>query len=120
MILGALTFDAGNPGELASFWAALLGRTARPGRTIPGVWVVEPRHEEPVPLFLPVPEPKSAKNRCHPDLHTAQLDADVARAVGLGATAGATHDEAGRWVVLADPEGNEFCLVQDDAVQESS
>ena len=64
-------------------------------------------------LFQVVPEPKTAKNRMHLDLHVAegQRDAEVERLMGLGATF--LHD--GRqgpyaWVTLADPEGNEFCV----------
>jgi hypothetical protein len=64
-------------------------------------------------LFQVVPEPKTAKNRMHLDLHVAegQRDAEVERLLGMGATF--LHD--GRqgpyaWVTLADPEGNEFCV----------
>ncbi|QYG93990.1 DinB family protein [Iamia sp. SCSIO 61187] len=72
-------------------------------------------------LFMAVPEPRVAKNRVHLDLHAGARDdteegrerfaAEVARVVGLGATVLHRHDEAdGRWVTLADPEGNELCL----------
>jgi hypothetical protein len=64
-------------------------------------------------LFLPVPEAKTAKNRCHLDLHTATLDEDLVRLESLGATVVEHHHEAGRWVVLHDVEDNEFCLVED-------
>jgi predicted enzyme related to lactoylglutathione lyase len=111
--LGAVTFDARHPHELARFWAALLDTTWRAGRDRPEVGVVPSVDGRPTFFFLPVPEPKTAKNRCHVDLHTADLDAEVERALGLGATGVSEHDEAGRWVVLADPEGNEFCLVHD-------
>ena len=116
MKLGALTFDAADPQSLAAFWANLLQRQPRPAHVLPDVWVVDPTPGETPWLFLPVPESKTAKNRCHPDLHTADLDVDVARAVELGAAVVETHDAIGRWVVLRDPEGNAFCLVQDDDV----
>jgi hypothetical protein len=72
-------------------------------------------------LFMAVPEPRVAKNRVHLDLHAgarddseagrAALEAEVARVEGLGATVLYRHDEIdGRWVTLADPEGNELCL----------
>jgi hypothetical protein len=64
-------------------------------------------------LFQDVPEPKTAKNRMHLDLHVAdgERDAEVKRLIGLGATF--LHDgQQGpyTWVTLADPEGNEFCV----------
>ncbi len=72
-------------------------------------------------LFVAVPEAKTVKNRVHLDLHVAgpertadaeaRLESEVARVEALGATVLYRHDEAdGRWVTLADPEGNELCL----------
>ena len=64
-------------------------------------------------LFNRVPEPKSGKNRLHIDLHgpAGQRDSEVDRLGGLGATV-VRHvaEPAGEWVVMADPEGNEFCV----------
>ena len=63
-------------------------------------------------LFVTVPEAKSTKNRLHIDLRPGDRDAEVARALALGAT----HVDIGQgtqtWVVLADPEGNEFCILR--------
>ena len=62
-------------------------------------------------LFQAVPEPKTAKNRVHLDLLVGPEahDAEVERLVALGATVLGVHDDdAGRWTLLADPEGNEF------------
>jgi len=113
--VGALTFDAADAVRLAGFWAAVLGREARPGRALPGVMVVPGALGEAPMLFLPVPEPKAAKNRCHPDLHTDDLTGELDRVRALGAEEVERHDgPAGRWVVLRDVEGNEFCLVQDE------
>jgi predicted enzyme related to lactoylglutathione lyase len=62
-------------------------------------------------LLQLVPEPKSAKNRLHVDLHVADIDEHLARVVGLGATHVRTVDEYDlRWHVMLDPEGNEFCI----------
>ncbi|WP_445401843.1 VOC family protein [Streptomyces sp. LE64] len=64
-------------------------------------------------LFQRVPEPKTGKNRLHIDVHTSDGDreAEVARLTGLGASVDRRVTEpAGGWVVMADPEGNEFCL----------
>ena len=62
-------------------------------------------------LFARVPEPKTLKNRLHLDFRPDDRDAVVARLLDLGAT----HTDVGQgdesWVVLADPEGNEFCVL---------
>lgn len=67
-------------------------------------------------VFVPVPEGKSVKNRLHSDVaaHTAQdRDAEIQRLIDRGATrvnVGQNEDEV-TWTVLADPEGNEFCVL---------
>jgi hypothetical protein len=86
--------------------------------------IVDPERASPRIFFQRVPEPKSAKNRLHLDLpNGAPRDAPaeerdltrnafVARAISLGARELERHEELGqRWVVMADPEGNEFCIV---------
>lgn len=66
-----------------------------------------------VVLFQTVPEAKTAKNRVHLDLHYGadRIEAEAKRLEGLGAKRLSTH-EGGRsqWIVMADPEGNEFCV----------
>jgi hypothetical protein len=58
-------------------------------------------------------EPKTVKNRVHVDLETDDREKETARLLELGATRGADHDEYGQsWTVMADPEGNEFCIAQ--------
>ena len=107
-----LTFDTGDPVRVATFWAAALGYDlVDPDPE--GAYIADPSGQTRGIFFQPVPEPKTAKNRMHLDLHTAdgQRDAEVERLIGLGATF--LHD--GRqgpyaWVTLADPEGNEFCV----------
>lgn len=64
-------------------------------------------------LFQRVPEKKTGKNRLHIDVHTEQgnRDAETARLEALGATAQRTvREQGGAWVVMTDPEGNEFCV----------
>ncbi|SCD31599.1 VOC family protein [Streptomyces sp. DvalAA-19] len=64
-------------------------------------------------LFQRVPEPKTVKNRLHIDVHTppGERDAEAERLVGLGARIlRAVDEQGGSWLVLADPEGNEFCV----------
>jgi len=62
-------------------------------------------------LFQKVPEPKTAKNRAHIDFDAGDMEAEVARLVGLGASVVAEHNLGDfRWTIVADPEGNEFCV----------
>ena len=62
---------------------------------------------------MKVPEAKTAKNRFHPDLVTPYLEAEVKRLVGLGAAQQQEIEEGGyHWITLADPEGNEFDVVE--------
>jgi hypothetical protein len=85
--------------------------------------VVDPTGEGPRIFFQQVPEPKSVKNRVHLDLNAGgghgtplprrktSVDAEVARLVGAGATVVGPMEQRGEyWVVLRDPEGNEFCV----------
>ena len=60
-------------------------------------------------MFVPVPEPKTVKNRIHWDVDTA----DVGQLVAAGATVLRERDDEIGWTVLADPEGNEFCAFTD-------
>jgi predicted enzyme related to lactoylglutathione lyase len=67
-----------------------------------------------------VPEPKAGKNRMHMDLLVADLAQEVLRLEGLGATRvtpDARHEFGQTWFVLADPEGNEFCVAQEPGAQ---
>ncbi|MGI8532367.1 MAG: VOC family protein [Geodermatophilaceae bacterium] len=107
-----VTLDCRDPGALAAFWSAALDRPldegAGPFFASIGMGV---RSRQPAWLFLKVPEGKSAKNRMHVDFSTDDRATEVERLVALGATAQGEHDEFGtRWTVLADPEGNEFCV----------
>ena len=110
--LYALCVDANDPEGLARFWAGVLGReTAADGTTL------LPPDDTAFPIrFLPTGEPKTVANQMHVDLTSTSLDdqqATVDRALALGAR----HHDVGQLpeeehVVLADPEGNEFCVVE--------
>ena len=113
----AVCVDAVEPGPVADFWQAVLGwrRTFDDGREI----VLEPPAGSaedgvaPDLVFLEVPEPKTLKNRLHIDLLPDDQAAEVARLEGLGArrvSVGQGEDVS--WVVLADTEGNELCVLQ--------
>lgn len=113
-----VTFDCANPIAVAEFWSAALRRPVADGAsrffaTVPAGGDTAPG--TPDLLFLKVPEAKTAKNRCHIDLHVASRDAvqpEVDRLVGLGATMiRPPKEEFGTyWATLQDPEGNELCL----------
>ncbi|MGH3366019.1 MAG: VOC family protein, partial [Nocardioidaceae bacterium] len=106
--------DAGDPDGLARFWAAALGW--RRTHQEPDETVLEPPAGSaedgvaPDLLFLRVPEAKTVKNRLHLDLRPDDQQAEVARLEALGARRVSVGQPADApWVVLADPEGNEFC-----------
>lgn len=109
-----VAIDCANAYQLARFWAQVTGHPVdaedEPGDeetavTLPG---------GPVLYFNQVPEPKSAKNRLHlclsPD---TTRDEEVQRLLGLGASVvdDRRKPDGWGWVVLADPEGNEFCVL---------
>ncbi|MFI0357657.1 VOC family protein [Actinomadura sp. 9N407] len=104
--------DCADPERLAEFWAPALGYRAAPPSP-PYVSLDDPRGEGPQWLLQRVPEPKTVKNRMHPDLRVADMDAELARVTGLGATVvrGPFSDDGWLTTVMADPEGNEFCLI---------
>ncbi len=101
--------DCADPVALAAFWARVVGGEVRgsgqPYCTIAGA---------PELVFQRVPEAKAGKNRLHLDLYVADQEAEVARVEALGATriGGRVEggDECAFWQVMADPEGNEFCI----------
>ncbi len=106
--------DCANADTLAGFWAAALGFERGAWRPpSPYVSLTRPGAGQPEMLLQQVPEPKLGKNRMHLDLRVADSEAEVGRLVGLGARVlHGPHDDEGHWTtVLADPEGNEFCVI---------
>lgn len=133
-----VAIDAHDPHELAGFWAAVLGYVVEDNNDLIGEMIAaghatlddtveidgrrqwataracnDPTGVRPRLYFQQVPEPKTVKDRIHLDV---QFGADVADAqvewiIGLGATRlSEGHQGPFRWVTLADPEGNEFCV----------
>jgi len=96
--------DSSDPAAIATWWADVLGATAQHAEE--HSWFEDAPH---VPfdcfVFVPVPEPKTVKNRIHWDVETADVQALLDR----GATVLQTPGNGISWHVLADPEGNEFC-----------
>jgi predicted enzyme related to lactoylglutathione lyase len=116
VILSAVTFDCADALAQATFWAAVMRWDVAPGATTDVAMVGGPNRPTGAPsmLFFGVPEPKVAKNRNHVDLHTADLEGELRRIIALGASViHDKHEYDTDWYTLADPEGNEFCLVAD-------
>ena len=104
----SVTFDCTDALALAAFWAAALGSNVDEDSTTDRAWVEPAGWGGPNLWFRRVPEPKSAKNRQHFDLRAmGPVDAEVQRLVTLG---GSVIRTDGELVVMADPEGNEFCV----------
>ncbi|MGO9873458.1 MAG: VOC family protein [Acidimicrobiia bacterium] len=102
--------DARDPVGLGRWWQHALGWTLV--NDDPDEYEIRP-HPDRLPglLFLPVPEAKSGKNRLHLDFRPDDRDAEVKRLLDLGATLADVDHGVQAWVVLADPEGNEFCVL---------
>jgi predicted enzyme related to lactoylglutathione lyase len=128
--IDAIVFDCGDAAPLARFWSAALGWSIAPYDEVelerlaakgiydpeddPSVMLEPPEGTElPAIFFTEVPEGKVVKNRVHLDLMAEEdLEAEVARLEGLGATVRNWAEEDGSvWCVMLDPEGNEFCVV---------
>jgi catechol 2,3-dioxygenase-like lactoylglutathione lyase family enzyme len=133
-----VAIDCSHPEQLAAFWADVLGYeladppnhhqswssfSAAEARQPSEVWcvIVDPEHHGPRLLFHSVPEPKQGKNRLHLDVWVDQPDpavsrrslveAEAARLEAKGASRVRTRDDDGDfYIVMQDPEGNEFCV----------
>jgi hypothetical protein len=135
-----VVIDCADPGKLAQFWAESLHYILQPPGPGYDSWedrlrdmgvpeerwndasaVVDPEGAGPRIFLQRVPEPKSVKNRVHLDLSVTagvhgedndeQLEAEATRLEAIGATRVRKMDEwSGKWIVMLDPEGNEFCL----------
>ena len=121
-VISHTSFDATDAYAQSLFWARVLGFAEDPDDPN------EPGHEECMifspdgatrVLFIEVPERKQVKNRLHLDLVPAEgsRDEELARLLDLGATVvdDLRRPDGPGWVVLADPEGNEFCILRGPA-----
>lgn len=126
--LGDVTFDCHHPASLARFWAAALeGYDVAPYddeelERLRAMGVDDPEDDPSVLVEAPgvtprlffqrVPESKVVKNRVHLDLRADDPAAEIERLVGLGASVLADPAPDAQFVVLRDPEGNEFCVMR--------
>jgi hypothetical protein len=128
--------DCHDPERLAAFWIEALAYRLLDPPSGHGSWaefslaeaqdrdeawaiIGDPEGRGPTVLFHRVPEPKTTKNRVHLDVFVStqpvsardEVEAEVGRLIGLGATRVRTRDDDGDfYVVMHDPEGNEFCI----------
>jgi hypothetical protein len=106
-----IVVDSEDPARLARWWAAALGYqivNEEPGE----VEIRRSPDEMPGLVFTPVPDAKTVKNRLHIDLRPDNQEAEVERLVNMGARPVDIGQGDVNWVVLADPEGNEFCVLR--------
>jgi catechol 2,3-dioxygenase-like lactoylglutathione lyase family enzyme len=118
----SITFDCADPYRLAQFWRQLTGFSEDPDNgnapDDPEALLLSPDGSLAL-LFIAVPEPTHVKKRVHLDLVplTSRRDEEVGQLLRIGArmVADQRRTDGGGWVVLSDPEGNEFCIERSDA-----
>jgi hypothetical protein len=112
-VLREVIIDCNDPRRVAEFWGAVLGWDVQ--QQADAFWMSESGAPFPdlLLVFVPVPETKAVKNRIHLDVSPVGCDRDeeVARLEGLGAVRVDVGQGDQKWVVLADPEANEFCVL---------
>jgi predicted enzyme related to lactoylglutathione lyase len=113
-----ITIDCGDATIVGRFWQTLLGWPLEAGPDGSAAFLANPAGG-PNLLFQRVPEPKWVKNRVHLDLGPTERtrDEEVERllAAGAGVVGDHRNPDGTGWVVMADPEGNEFCVERSDA-----
>lgn len=107
--------DCRDPKGLGRWWQEALGWIVV-GESDDELELAAAEDAHPTLLFGAVPEGKSVKNRLHLDFVPDDQAAEVERLLGLGATRADVGQQDVPWVVLADPEGNEFCVLSARAV----
>ncbi|GEP36050.1 glyoxalase [Nocardioides szechwanensis] len=128
-LISHTTVDCRNAYELSEWWKQVLGYVDVDGDpNLPGheeCMILDPETRHRV-LFIEVPDEKSVKNRIHFDIRprSASRDAELEWLLSLGATVVGDHrgqyGPGTGWVTLADPEGNEFCILRSEAEIEAS
>lgn len=110
-----LVLDCADPEKLAEFWGPALGYDHL--GSVGSYVALVPQRPDGVGLLLQrVPEPKQGKNRMHLDIKTPNVEPEVERLVALGAkrlSDSPMEEHGSQWVVMNDPEGNEFCVCRE-------
>jgi predicted enzyme related to lactoylglutathione lyase len=111
------TLDCADPERLASFWAEALHYRPNPYHP-PYLTLTDPAGRSPELVLQKVPEAKQRKNRMHLDLFGDNVEAEARRMESLGAVRLSNQPCVGssgnQWIVMADPQGNEFCVCEGD------
>ncbi|MFD4916636.1 VOC family protein [Streptomyces virginiae] len=113
-----VAIDCSDAYELARFWSEVTGRPLHPQAEPGDHETVVMLAQGPLLYFNHVPEPKTVKNRIHLCLRpTASREEEVERLLKLGATlvVDRRQPDGSGWAVLADPEGNEFCVLRSES-----
>jgi predicted enzyme related to lactoylglutathione lyase len=108
-----IVLDCSDPEALAPFWAAALGYRIQ-GYREPYLALVPETGDAPRFILQRVSEPRPGKNRMHIDIKTPSMEVEAERLEKLGASRLVNAPESGGdWIVMCDPEGNEFCVCQE-------
>jgi hypothetical protein len=112
-VLREVSVDCNDARKVADFWAATLGWTVQEGHGVLWMSATGAPFPDLLLVFASVPEKKASKNRIHLDVSPVgcERDEEVERLIGLGARRVDVGQGEQPWVVLADPEGNEFCVL---------
>ncbi len=108
-----LVLDCADPDRLAQFWAPALGYVDVGAAGSYRLLLPAGGESGPQLLLQRVPEAKATKLRMHLDIHTPDIEAEASRLAGLGAQrvrADALAEHGSNWILMQDPEGNEFCV----------
>lgn len=107
-----VVIDSSDPARLARWWAEVLGYQIM-YESADEVVIALDEHTYPGLVFVPVPESKCGKNRLHLDLNPDDREGEVERLINMGARqVDIGQGDSVTWSVLADPEGNEFCVLR--------
>ena len=118
LYVGSTVINTADVARASAFWTAALGYVVHHSDATFAVLAHPNRRWSNVSLQLSV-APKRGRNRLHLDLYTADQEGEVARLEGLGATRPPwEYPEDADFVVLADPDGNEFCVIQTSVTQD--
>jgi predicted enzyme related to lactoylglutathione lyase len=112
-----LVLDCADPERLAGFWAPALGYVSL-GMVGSYALLLPDGRPGPKLLLQQVPEPKTTKNRMHLDIEVADIETEASRLEALGARRvrdDHIHEHGSTWILMTDPEGNEFCVCDSGA-----
>ncbi len=109
--VGTVMIDCNDLDAMVKFWSEALGLEEK-ARYPDYVWLSRLGEKGPALAFQRVPEPRQGKNRIHLDIAAEDPEAFAAHIIELGGSKVEDHESHGfRWSVLADPEGNVFCVI---------